>query len=122
MRTTIKRKWSSRAKLRMKKRLRIRKKVTGSDVRPRLCIFKSSKNVYAQMIDDTTGKTLVSASTLQDKISGKGKVAAAEVGKLIAERAKEKNITKAVFDRSGYIYHGRVKSLADGAREAGLQV
>ena len=122
MRTTIKRKWSTRSKLRMKKRLKIRKKVAGSEVRPRLCIFKSSKNVYAQMIDDATGKTLVSASTLQDKISGKGKEAAAQVGKLIAERAKEKNITKAVFDRSGYIYHGRVKSLADGAREAGLQV
>ena len=122
MRVHIKRKWSNRLKLRMKKRLKIRKKVAGDDVRPRLCVFKSSKNIYAQMIDDATGTTLVSASTLQDKVTSKGKDAAAEVGKLIAERAKEKNITKAVFDRSGYIYHGRVKSLADGAREAGLQV
>ena len=122
MRATIKRKWSTRMKLRMKKKLKIRKKVSGDDVRPRLCVFKSSKNIYAQMIDDNTGTTLVSASTIQDKISTKGKVAATEVGKLIAERAKEKNITKAVFDRSGYIYHGRIKSLADGAREAGLQV
>lgn len=122
MRVTIKRKWSDKAKLRMKKRLRIRKKVSGDEVRPRLCVFKSTKNIYAQMIDDKTGQTLVSASTLQDKLSSTGKAAAAEVGKLIAERAKEKNITRAVFDRGGYIYHGRVKSLADGAREAGLQV
>lgn len=122
MRVHIKRKWSNRLKLRMKKRLKIRKKVDGDELRPRLCVFKSSRNIYAQMIDDKTGRTLVSASTLQDKVTSKGKDAAAEVGKLIAERAKEKNITKAVFDRSGYIYHGRVKSLADGAREAGLQV
>lgn len=121
MRVMIKRKWSDRLKLRMKKRLKIRKKVLGNDLRPRLCIYKSSKNIYAQMIDDATGKTLVSASTLQDKIDATGKNAAGEVGKLIAQRAKEKNITKAVFDRSGYLYHGRVKSLADGAREAGLE-
>lgn len=122
MRVAIKRKWSNKKKLRMKKKLKIRKKVSGDEVRPRLCVFKSTKNVYAQMIDDKTGKTLVSASTLADKINGKGKEAATQVGKLIAERAKEKNITKAVFDRSGYIYHGRIKSVADGAREAGLQV
>jgi large subunit ribosomal protein L18 len=122
MRTAIKRKWSTRTKLRMKKRLKIRKKVSGDESRPRLCVFKSTKNIYAQMIDDKTGQTIVSASTLADKIDGKGKDAAAQVGKLIAERAKEKNITKAVFDRSGYIYHGRIKSLADGARDAGLQV
>ncbi len=109
-------------KLRMKKKLKIRKKVWGTDVRPRLCVFKSSKNVYAQMVDDATGQTIVSASTLADKINGKGKEAAAQVGKLIAERAKEKNITKAVFDRSGYIYHGRVQSVAEGARDGGLQV
>lgn len=121
MRVMIKRKWSDRLKLRMKKRLKIRKKVFGDDARPRLCVYKSSKNIYAQMIDDATGKTLVSASTTQDKIQSSGKVAATEVGKLIAQRAKEKNITKAVFDRSGYLYHGRIKSLADGAREAGLE-
>ena len=122
MRVSIKRKWSDKLKLRMKKRLKIRKKVSGDPLRPRLCVFKSSKNIYAQMIDDVTGKTLVSASTIQDKIPSSGKEAATQVGKLIAERAKEKNITKAVFDRSGYIYHGRVKSLAEGAREAGLEV
>ncbi len=109
-------------KLRMKKKLKIRKKVWGTDERPRLCVFKSSNNVYAQMIDDTTGQTIVSASTLADKIDGKGKEAAAQVGKLIAERAKEKNITKAVFDRSGYKYHGRIRSIAEGARDGGLQV
>ncbi len=122
MRVTIKRKWSNRLKLRTKKRLKLRKKVSGDEVRPRLCVYKSTKNIYAQMIDDVTGKTLVSASTLQDKIQVKGCDAAKEIGKLIAERAKEKNINKAVFDRSGYIYHGRIKSVAEGAREAGLQV
>ncbi len=121
MRVTIKKKWGDKLKLRMKKRLKIRKRVTGSEIRPRLCIYKSAKNIYAQMIDDQTGQTLVSASTLQDKIKGAGKDAATEVGKLIAEKAKQKNITKAVFDRSGYLYHGRVKSLADGARQAGLE-
>lgn len=109
-------------KLRMKKRFRIRKKVSGDEIRPRLCVYKSTKNIYAQMVDDVTGNTLVSASTLQDKIKSKGCDAAKEIGKLIAERAKDKNINKAVFDRGGYIYHGRVKSVADGAREAGLQV
>ena len=122
MRAVFKSKWNKKLKNRLKKRLRIRKKVSGDEVRPRLCVYKSTKNIYAQMIDDQTGITLVSASTLQDKIKSRGKDAATEVGKLIAERAKEKNITKAVFDRGGYIYHGRVKSLADGAREAGLQV
>jgi large subunit ribosomal protein L18 len=122
MRATIKKKWGNKLKLRMKKRMKIRKKVAGDEARPRLCVYKSTKNIYAQMIDDNTGRTIVSASTLQDKIGSKGKQAAQEVGKLIAERAKEKNITKAVFDRSGYIYHGRIKSIADGAREAGLEV
>ncbi len=121
MRVTIKKKWGDKLKLRMKKRLKIRKRVAGSEIRPRLCIYKSAKNIYAQMIDDQTGQTLVSASTLQDNIKGAGKDAATEVGKLIAKKAKEKNITKAVFDRSGYLYHGRVKSLADGARLAGLE-
>ncbi|MCB0377281.1 MAG: 50S ribosomal protein L18 [Bdellovibrionales bacterium] len=122
MRVTIKKKWDDKKKLRTKKRLRIRKKIAGDQERPRLCVYKSAKNIFAQMIDDSTGQTLVSASTLQDKIEKTGKDAAFEVGKLIAEKAKQKNITKAVFDRSGYYYHGRIKSLADGAREAGLQV
>lgn len=122
MRATIKKKWGYKLKLRLKKRMKIRKKVSGDVTRPRLCVYKSTKNIYAQMIDDASGKTLVSASTLQDKISGRGVKAAEEVGALIAKRAKEKNINKAVFDRSGYIYHGRVKSVAEGARNAGLEV
>ena len=105
----------------MKKRLKIRKKVSGNSLRPRLCVYKSTKNIYAQLVDDGKGCTLVSASSLQDKIKGPGQEVATQVGKLIAQRAKEKNITRVVFDRSGYIYHGIVKSLAGGAREAGLE-
>lgn len=121
MRVLIKRKWNEKFKIRMKKRLKIRKKVSGSGLRPRLCIYKSAKNVYAQLVDDEAGRTLVSASTLQDKIKGPGREVAVQVGQLVAQRAKEKNITKVVFDRSGYIYHGIVKALAGGAREAGLE-
>ena len=121
MRTVIKRKWDEKLKARMKKRLKIRKKVSGDGFRPRLCVYKSTRNVYAQLVDDEKRCTLVSASTLQDKINGPGQEAAAQVGQLVARRAKEKNITKAVFDRSGYIYHGVVKALAGGAREAGLE-
>ncbi len=121
MRVMMKKKWSGKLKIRMKKRLKIRKKVSGNSLRPRLCVYKSTKNIYAQLVDDDNARTLVSASTLQDKIKGPGLVAAVEIGKLIAQRAKEKNITKAVFDRSGYIYHGVIKSLAGSAREAGLE-
>ena len=121
MRVTIKKKTSAGVKARIKKRLRIRKKVTGTAARPRLSVFKSSKNIYAQLIDDASGKTIVSASTLQDKVKETGKDGAFSVGKLLAEKAKGKNIENVVFDRSGYIYHGRVRSLADGAREAGLK-
>ena len=105
----------------MKKRLKIRKKVRGDSLRPRLCVYKSAKNIYAQLVDDEKSCTLVSASTLQDKIKGPKLLAASEVGKLIAQRAKEKNLNKAVFDRSGYIYHGVIKSLASTAREMGLE-
>ena len=121
MRLTIKKKTASGAKARIKKRLRIRKRVQGTAARPRLCVFKSSKNIYAQLIDDVSGKTIVSASTLQDKVKAPGKDAAGQIGKLIADRAKEKNVEAVVFDRSGYLYHGRIKALADGAREAGLK-
>lgn len=91
--------------------------------RPRLSVFRSSKNIYAQVIDDTKGVTVAAASSLEgDKKPAKGadKDAAARVGKLVAERAKEKGVTDVVFDRGGYLYHGRVKALADAAREAGL--
>ena len=121
MHMIVKKKWNAKLKSRVKKRLKIRKKVSGDELRPRLCVYRSSGNIYAQMVDDQTGRTLVSASTVQDKIKTSGQAAAVEVGKLIAEKAKQKNITKAVFDRSGYIYHGRVKSLACAAREAGLE-
>ena len=103
---------------------RIRKKVRGTAERPRLAVFRSLSHIYAQVIDDEKGATLCSASTVE-KSAGVGKGgnadAAKTVGKLIAERAKDKGITQVVFDRGGYIYHGRVKSLAEAAREAGLK-
>ena len=101
-------------------RIRLRKLANG---RPRLSVFRSSKNIYAQIIDDENGVTLAAASSLEggkSKKKGSDKAAAAEVGKLIAARAKEKGLKEVVFDRGGYIYHGRVKALADAAREAGL--
>ena len=103
---------------------RIRKKIAGTTERPRLAIFRSENHIYAQVIDDANGVTLVSASTTETDLrsrSGKNISAAKEVGKLIAERAKEKGIKSVVFDRGGYIYHGRVKNLAEAAREAGLE-
>lgn len=109
---------------RVKRHLRVRKKITGTAERPRLNIFRSSKHMYAQIIDDTTGVTLAAAST-KDKgleVGNGGNVEAArQVGALIAQRAKEKGVSKVVFDRSGYLYHGRVQALADAAREAGLE-
>jgi large subunit ribosomal protein L18 len=104
---------------------RIRTKMTGSAERPRLNVYRSLNHIYTQIIDDATGTTIASASTVSKKGEGKkvgGNVSAAkEVGKLIAERAKEKGVKKVVFDRGGYLYHGRIKALADAAREAGLE-
>ena len=104
---------------------RIRKKILGTSERPRLNVYRSLNHIYVQVIDDLHGKTLVSASTAEGKKEDRrtgGNVAAAKtVGKTIAERAKAKGVTKVVFDRGGYIYHGRVKALADAAREGGLQ-
>jgi large subunit ribosomal protein L18 len=104
---------------------RIRKKLRGTAERPRLNVYRSLNHIYAQVIDDLSGKTLVAASTAEGKKEDRrtgGNVAAAKaVGKTIAERAKAKGVTKVVFDRGGYIYHGRVRALADAAREAGLQ-
>ena len=103
---------------------RIRKKVNGTSERPRLAVFRSLNHIYAQVIDDVNGVTLCSASSVE-KTAGVGNGgnidAAKSIGKLIADRAKEKGINSVVFDRGGYIYHGRVKSLAEAAREAGLQ-
>lgn len=103
-------------------RYRIRKKVRGSAELPRLSVFRSNKEIYCQIIDDLSGRTLAAASSVETTINkGVPKVSqAAQVGKLLAQRASEINITKIVFDRSGYLYHGRVKALADGAREGGL--
>jgi len=114
----------SRATIRKAVHTRIRKKVMGSSQRPRLCVFRSLNHIYAQVVDDSTGSTLCAASTLEkdhkDK-SGGNIEAAKYIGKLIAERALSKGIQMVVFDRGGYLYHGRVKSLAESAREAGLK-
>ncbi len=120
MRLVIKKGNSQKLKSRSVKRVKIRKKIKGTSERPRLSVFKSNKNISAQLIDDVTGKTIVSVSTRTDVKDKSGKEAAVEVGKLIASKAKAKNIEKIVFDRSGYLFHGRVKSVADGAREGGL--
>jgi len=111
---------------RLRRKLRVRKKVRGTEERPRLNVYRSLKHMYAQIIVDTRGETLVSASTLSKELRGKlkstGNVEAAkEVGRLIAKKALEKGIKKVVFDRNGFLYHGRVKAVAEGAREGGLE-
>ncbi|REK62839.1 MULTISPECIES: 50S ribosomal protein L18 [Cohnella] len=113
-------------KARLKRHLRVRKKISGTAERPRLSVFRSSKHIYAQLIDDVKGVTLASASTLDKELASQikngGNVeSAAKVGELIAKRAKEKGYERVVFDRGGYLYHGRIQALADAAREAGLQ-
>ena len=116
---------SSKDKVRRRVHERIRTKLSGTTERPRLNVYRSLNHIYVQVIDDAQGKTLVAANSAEGKKGEKkvgGNVASAkQVGKAIAERAKAKGITKVVFDRGGYIYHGRVKALADAAREAGLQ-
>ena len=111
-------------KLRVVRHVRLRKKVTGVAQRPRLCVFRSPRHIYAQIIDDSAGNTLAAASSQEQAGSGAGdgtKIGvAAAVGKLVAERAKAQGITQVVFDRGGYKFHGRVKALADASREAGL--
>lgn len=110
---------SERKVNRLTKKIRIRKTVKGTDERPRLCVFRSAKHIYAQVINDVSGQTLVSASSLDVKDKS-GKELAKMIGAEVAKKALQKNIKNVVFDRNGYIYHGRVQSLADGAREAGL--
>ena len=115
---------NKRNEFRQRIHARIREKLAGTAERPRLAVFRSVAHIYAQVIDDAEGKTLVSASSVDKggKTTKGGNVAAAKaIGKLVAERAKEKGITKVVFDRGGYQYHGRVKALADAARAAGLE-
>ena len=108
---------------RQRRHLRVRRKISGTAECPRLCVYRSNTNLYAQIIDDVAGNTLVSASTLDKDVKMKhaNKEAAKEVGTLIAKRAATKNITEVVFDRGGYIYHGVVKELAEAAREGGLK-
>ena len=114
----------SKDEIRQRIHTRIRRKVRGTTERPRLAIFRSVAHIYAQVIDDAKGVTIVAASSSEkDSTTKGGNVAAAkEIGKRVAERAKEKGITRVVFDRGGYLYHGRVKALADAAREAGLEL
>ncbi len=115
-----------RAEARHRRQRRVRKNVRGTGDRPRLCVFRSSRHIYAQIIDDDKGVTLIDASSLSKelraRIGNKGgcKEGAAIIGNVIAERAKEKGISRVVFDRNGFLYHGRIRSLSDGAREAGL--
>ena len=116
----------SKNSTRQKRHLRVRKKLAGTTERPRLNVYRSLNNIYAQIIDDVKGVTLVSASTLDkelkdDSVHGGNKTAAKAVGSLVAKKALEAGIKQVVFDRGGYIYHGRVKELADAAREAGLE-
>lgn len=116
----------AKVQARAKRKKRIRGKISGTAQRPRLAIFRSANNIYAQMVDDTQQKTILVASTVDKELKGKLKnaansEAAKAVGKLLAEKAKKKGIKEVIFDRSGYLYHGRVKALAEGAREAGLK-
>lgn len=113
-------------KARLKRHLRVRRKIQGTATRPRLNVFRSSKHIYAQLIDDVAGVTLASASTLDKELSegiasGGNVESARKVGELIAKRAQDKGFKNVVFDRGGYLYHGRVQALADAAREAGLE-
>ena len=112
-----------RNQARLKRHRRVRAKISGTAARPRLAVYRSNANIVAQIIDDVTGTTLVSASSLEKDFEGNGgnKEAARQVGKTIAERAAAKGITEVVFDRGGYLYHGRVSELAEGAREGGLK-
>jgi large subunit ribosomal protein L18 len=114
-----------RREARIRRHGRVRKRITGTPVRPRLAVFRSNKHLVLQVIDDLTGTTLVAASTVEPAVRAEGGTGnvdgAARVGRLVAERAKAKGIEKVVFDRGGFLYHGRVKAAADAAREAGLE-
>ncbi len=111
---------------RQKRKIRIRKKIFGTEARPRLSVFRSAKHIYAQLVVDSNGSTIVAASTVSPEIRNeiatlKKSDAARKVGELIGRKAAEKNIRRVVFDRNGFLYHGRVKALAEGARESGLE-
>lgn len=115
------RKQYNRKAVRNKKHMKIRKHIHGTAERPRLAVFRSARHIYAQIIDDATGNTLVSASTLDTDVSGSKSEAARTIGETVAKRALEKDIDTVVFDRGGNVYHGRIQALAEGAREAGLK-
>jgi large subunit ribosomal protein L18 len=111
---------------RRRRQERVRKRVLGTDARPRVCVFRSNKHIYAQVISDNQGKTLAAVSTLSKDLAAavkdsKGVATAKQVGLALAKACKEKNITRVVFDRNGFLFHGRVKAVADGAREGGLE-
>jgi large subunit ribosomal protein L18 len=115
-----------RTQARIKRKKRIRKKMVGTSSRPRLCVFRSARHIYAQVIDDTSGRTIAAASSMEKAVrensEAKKKLhAAATVGKMVGQRAMESGIKKVVFDRNGFLYHGRVKAVSEGAREAGLK-
>lgn len=120
IRIKLKNRTAAKATKRLKNKARIRKKVDGSTERPRLSVYRSGKHVYAQIIDDNNGQTLVAYSTLEGNLTKKNIDTCKQVGQELAKRALAKNIKSVVFDRSGYVFHGRVKAIADGAREAGL--
>ncbi|MCM2353048.1 MAG: 50S ribosomal protein L18 [Pseudobdellovibrio sp.] len=120
MKLNFSKKTSSKVVNRLKKKIRIRKVVSGTAERPRLCVFRSGAHIYAQIINDVTQTTVLSVSSLSAELKNGNKEAAKTVGKKIAEQAKAKGITAVVFDRNGFVYHGRVQALADGAREGGL--
>lgn len=115
-----------REEARQKRKTRIRKRIFGTEQRPRLSVFRSAKHIYAQIVVDSTGSTILAASSLSPEIKGeigdlKKSEAAKKVGELLGRKAAEKNIRKVVFDRNGFLYHGRIKALAEGARESGLE-
>lgn len=120
MKLKFRKKTSERTVARLTKKIRIRKTVKGTDERPRLCVFRSGKHMYAQIINDVTGHTLATTSSLTLKTDKSGKDLAKAVGQEVAKVALAKNIKNVVFDRNGFIYHGRVQALAEGAREGGL--
>ncbi len=122
MATKVRKRTSPKKVIRFKRKRRIRSELEGTLTRPRLAVFRSNSHVYAQIIDDTKGNTLVSASTTEKEVGGRANLEGArKVGEAVAKRAIAKKLTHVVFDRSGYLYHGKIKALADAAREAGLK-
>jgi large subunit ribosomal protein L18 len=120
IRIKVKNRTAHKVNKRLKNRARIRKKVDGSTARPRLTVFRSGRHIYAQIVDDSAGRTLVAYSTLEGGLDKKNLNVAKQVGQELAKRALSKDIKSVVFDRSGYVFHGRIKAVAEGAREAGL--